>query len=73
LASSSLVEEGAVTVPLVAVAERALVVVVVEPNFAERGVNANDEDTAVKEIKAIADNFIMMSDEMDNDAMNPKK
>lgn len=63
------------TVPLVAVAERALVVVV-EPNFAERGVNANDEDTAVKEIKAIADNFIMMmimSDEMDNDAMNPKK
>jgi hypothetical protein len=62
LASSSLVEEGAVTVPLVAVAERALVVVV-EPNFAERGVNANDEDTAVKEIKAIADNFIMMSDE----------
>lgn len=60
------------TVPLVAVAERALVV---EPNFAERGVNANDEDTAVKEIKAIADNFIMMimSDEMDNDAMNPKK
>jgi hypothetical protein len=72
LASSSLVEEGAVTVPLVAVAERALVVVV-EPNFAERGVNANDEDTAVKEIKAIADNFIMMSDEMDNDAMNPKK
>ncbi len=65
-------EEGAVTVPLVAVAERALVVVV-EPNFAERGVNANDEDTAVKEIKAIADNFIMMSDEMDNDAMNPKK
>lgn len=62
------------TVPLVAVAERALVVVV-EPNFAERGVNANDEDTAVKEIKAIAENFIlmMMSDEMDNDAMNPKK
>jgi hypothetical protein len=59
LASSSLVEEGAVTVPLVAVAERALVV---EPNFAERGVNANDEDTAVKEIKAIADNFIMMID-----------
>jgi hypothetical protein len=67
LASSSLVEEGAVTVPLVAVAERALVVVVVEPNFAERGVNANDEDTAVKEIKARADNFIMMSDEMDNE------
>jgi hypothetical protein len=66
LASSSLVEEGAVTVPLVAVAERALVVVV-EPNFAERGVNANDEDTAVKEIKARADNFIMMSDEMDNE------
>jgi hypothetical protein len=56
LASSSLVDEGAVTVPFVAVAERALVV---EPNFAD-GANANDEDTAVKEIKAIADNFIML-------------
>lgn len=50
------------TVPFVAVAKRALVVV--EPNnfAADGGVNANDEDTAVKEIKAIADNFIMMID-----------